>query len=192
MICPNSVFRNGDEKYRGARVLLPRKIMGSWERVLELVTEKANLITPAKRICTLDGRTIHSVSEIQDGGKYVAMEGSKSFQRVAYCATNERRTTLMRYVWDHKVAHLKVTVLYLVFRTVPRAAIRLRRKTENQAGAEVDKRPAEASLPSVPTIKGPTMRRKSIRPMAGRKNKEGRERAIMDHREVKHLCSINF
>lgn len=27
-------------------------------------------------------------------------------------------------------------------------------------------------------------RRKSIRPMAGRKNKEGREKAIIDHREA--------
>lgn len=94
----SSVFRNGDEKYRGARVLLPRRIMGSWEHVLQLITEKANLVTPAKRICTLDGRVIHSVSEIQDGGKYVAMEGSKPFQRVAYCATDEKRATLMRLV----------------------------------------------------------------------------------------------
>lgn len=94
-----SVFRNGDEKYRGARVLLPRKIMGSWEHVLELVTEKAYLITPAKRICTLDGRTIHAVSEIQDGGKYVALESSRSFQKVAYCATDEKKTVLMRLAW---------------------------------------------------------------------------------------------
>ncbi len=91
-----SVFRNGDEKYRGARVLLPRRIMGSWEHVLELITEKAALITQAKRICTLDGRTIHAVSEIQDGGKYVALEGSKAFQRVAYCAIDEKRILLTK------------------------------------------------------------------------------------------------
>lgn len=93
-----SVFRNGDEKYRGARVLLHRKIMGSWEHVLELVTEKTSLITPAKRMCTLDGRTIHAVSEIQDGGKYVALEGSRSFQKVSYCATNEKKLLLARSV----------------------------------------------------------------------------------------------
>ncbi len=70
--------------------------MGSWELVMELVTEKANLITPAKRLCTLDGHTIHAVSEIQDGGKYIALEGSKPFQRVSYCATDQLRTSLMR------------------------------------------------------------------------------------------------
>ena len=44
-----SVFRNGDDRFRGARVLLPRRIMSSWEHVLELVTEKAELFTPAKK-----------------------------------------------------------------------------------------------------------------------------------------------
>ena len=34
-----SVFRNGDERFRGARVLLPRRIMASWEHVLELVLQ---------------------------------------------------------------------------------------------------------------------------------------------------------
>ena len=97
-----SVFRNGDEKYRGARVLLHRKIMGSWEHVLELVTEKTSLVTPAKRMCTLDGRTIHAVSEIQDGGKYVALEGSKNFQKVSYCATNEKKLLLARSVWQQR------------------------------------------------------------------------------------------
>ena len=79
-------------------MLLSRRIMASWEHVLELITDKADLVTPAKRLCTLDGRVIHAVSEIQDRGKYVALEGSKSFQSVAYCAT---KTSLMR-----SVAHL--------------------------------------------------------------------------------------
>ena len=44
-----SVFRNGDELFKGVRVLLPRRIMGSWEHVLETITEKTELFTPAKR-----------------------------------------------------------------------------------------------------------------------------------------------
>ena len=151
-----SVFRNGDERFRGARVLLPRRIMASWEHVLELVTEKAELYTPAKRqvtqgarrdgkvtlyccytcikpcssfppslsisslflsclppppfppsflhhslppslhllrLCTLDGRMMHAVSELQDGGKYVAMEGTRPFKKVAYCATETTQTS---------------------------------------------------------------------------------------------------
>lgn len=90
------MFRNGDEKYHGARVLLPRKILQSWEHVLQLITSKAELITPVKRLCTLDGRVIHAVSEIKDGGKYVALEGSKAFQKVAYCASDERNMAMLR------------------------------------------------------------------------------------------------
>ena len=86
------MFRNGDFRYRGARVLLPRRIMGSWEHVLEIVTEKSDLFTPAKRLCTLDGHILHAVSELQDGGKYVAIEGTKAFQRVPYCANDDSRS----------------------------------------------------------------------------------------------------
>ncbi len=94
---PYSVFRNGDERYRGARVLIPRRMMGSWEYVLELVTEKSRLITPAKRLCTLDGQVLHAVSELQDGGKYVALIGTKSFQKVSYSALEEKKS-LFKFV----------------------------------------------------------------------------------------------
>ena len=68
--------------------------MGSWEHVLEIVTEKADLFTPAKRLCTLDGNIVYAVSELQDGGKYVAIEGTKSFQKVAYCATDDSKALM--------------------------------------------------------------------------------------------------
>ena len=83
------VFRNGDERSRGARVLLPRRILGSWEHVLQLITDTAGLVTPVKRLCTLGGKTVHSVAEIQQGGKYVALEGGKCFQKVSYLASDE-------------------------------------------------------------------------------------------------------
>ena len=69
-------------------------MMGSWEYVLEVVTEKTALITPAKRLCTLDGRLLHAVSELQDGGKYVALEGTRVFQKVSYSAIEEKRSPL--------------------------------------------------------------------------------------------------
>lgn len=163
--------------------------MGSWERVLELVTEKAGLITPAKRICTLDGRLIHSVAEIQDGGKYVVMEGSKPFQRVAYCATGEKKTLLMRSVLNYCIDYqLHNTVL---LRSVARAAPRLRHKLDSDAegvdsGSKVAPQPGPT--PSKYDHLEIRKRKRSIRPMAGRKNKEGREKAVKDHREVSVTC----
>lgn len=99
-------------------MLLSRRILASWEHVLELITEKTELYTPAKRydaflwcasesklpmfilamtkilrLCTLDGRMVHAASELQDGGKYVALEGSRPFRRVAYCALERTQAT---------------------------------------------------------------------------------------------------
>lgn len=61
---------------------------------MEIVTEKADLFTPAKRLCTLDGHIVYAVSELQDGGKYVAIEGTKPFQRVAYCANDDSKALM--------------------------------------------------------------------------------------------------
>ena len=36
---------------------------------------------------------MHAVSELQDGGKYVAMEGTRPFKKVAYCATETTQTS---------------------------------------------------------------------------------------------------
>jgi len=58
---------------------------------LELVTTKAQLFTPAKRLCNLEGKPVE-VSEIENGGKYVAMEGSKAFQKVSYAVVGNRVT----------------------------------------------------------------------------------------------------
>ncbi len=68
-------------------------MMGSWEYVLEIVTEKVGIITSAKRLCALDGQVLHSVSELQDGGKYVALEGTRTFLKVAYSALDDKRKT---------------------------------------------------------------------------------------------------
>ena len=83
------MYRNGDAKYHGARVIISCKMAGSQEKILELITEKTNLSTPARRLCTLQGRYINDPKEIEDGGKYVVLEGSKGFQRVNYPITSE-------------------------------------------------------------------------------------------------------
>ena len=75
-----------------------------------------------------------------------------------------------------------------------RATIGLRHRTRSEhqtmTGSEGEGGLSDATTGSMPqqgaSKKGPGVlkRRKSIRPMAGRKNKEGREKAIKDHREV--------
>ena len=53
--------------------------MVSLAQVLEHITEKVDLYTPVKKLCTLDGHVVHSVTDLRDGEKYVAVEGTRSF-----------------------------------------------------------------------------------------------------------------
>ena len=48
-----------------------------YPQVLEIITDKAELTLPAKRLCTLAGQLIHAVTDIRDGEKYVALEGAR-------------------------------------------------------------------------------------------------------------------
>lgn len=179
----NSVFRNGDVKYRGVRVLLPRKIMGSSEQVLQLITNKTELITPAKRLCTLDGRIIHEVSEIQNGGKYVALEGSKCFQKVSYCATEEKNVALLKSTHICQCCYR----CYCKCMPEPRTVARLRHRTEQLVTSDIDALVRGAPMKDSVHQHVSPKRKKSIRPMAGRKNKEGREKAIKDQR-LREVC----
>ena len=45
--------------------------------MLEIVTTRAELYTPAKKLCTLDGVMLHTIADIKDGEKYVAVEGNR-------------------------------------------------------------------------------------------------------------------
>ena len=90
----NSVFRNGDESYRGVRLMLFQRMRNSLEQVLEIITKKVQLATPGLRLCSLDGEIIHDVSEIKDGENYVALEGSKGFKKVNYPGTKVTRSEI--------------------------------------------------------------------------------------------------
>ena len=63
---------------------------------------------------------MHAVSELQDGGKYVAMEGTKPFKKVAYCATETTQTSplhkkSLRYVTMNSHPHDMYTGTSLSF-----------------------------------------------------------------------------
>lgn len=73
-------------------------------------------------------------------------------------------------------------------RSLPRAVIRLGHKADHLTTTDGIREQNDVGNVTLPLIskrgRGTLKRRKSIRPMAGRKNKEGREKAIKDHREV--------
>ena len=65
-------------------------------QVLEIVAEKADLFTPAKRLFTVDGRLVQSLEEIADKEDYVAVEGSKYVHK--YTHTHAHTHTDHKYM----------------------------------------------------------------------------------------------
>ncbi|CAM9561683.1 doublecortin domain-containing protein 2-like isoform X3 [Lampetra fluviatilis] len=78
------LFTNGDLVVPPARLLIPRRVMADWERVLALATERLNLRTGAvRRLCQLEGLPVHGASELENGHFYVAV-GSERFKPMPY------------------------------------------------------------------------------------------------------------
>ncbi len=94
-----SIYRNGDA-LSGKRVLIPSNIARSRDHVLELITNKAQLFTPAKRLCSLDGKPVE-INSVENGGKYVAIEGSKTFQKVSYSIFGGKMPVVSRLENDY-------------------------------------------------------------------------------------------
>lgn len=182
------MFRNGDERYRGARILIPRRMMGSWEYVLEVVTEKSGVITPAKRLCTLDGQVLHSVSELQDGGKYVALEGTRTFQKVAYSAMVDKKMSFRFVSVSLNNYYLTTFSPFRGAASLPRSIHKLKKRLPPRPRAAKQtqevKEPKPPPVPTEAVKKHKSVERRKSRPFGGRKNKEGREKAIEDHRAV--------
>ncbi|XP_064597652.1 doublecortin domain-containing protein 2-like isoform X2 [Liolophura sinensis] len=74
------VHPNGNDLENPHRVQLRPREQGSWEMVLDAIKERVSLSRGGaiRKLCTLDGRAIHSVHEIQSSGCYVAC-GTEKF-----------------------------------------------------------------------------------------------------------------
>ncbi|XP_026864068.2 doublecortin domain-containing protein 2B isoform X1 [Electrophorus electricus] len=82
--CIIHVFRNGDVLGAAMRFIIPRKMQKNLEQILSLVSEKAMLRTGAvRRLCTLDGVTVMSAEELENGRHYVAV-GMERFKKLPY------------------------------------------------------------------------------------------------------------
>ncbi|CAN0274640.1 unnamed protein product [Lampetra planeri] len=78
------VFTNGDAVRPAVRILLTQRILGNWENVLKVVTDRVDLRTgAARRLCTLDGTAVMSGSFLESGLHYVAV-GKEKFRNLPY------------------------------------------------------------------------------------------------------------
>ncbi|XP_075910144.1 uncharacterized protein LOC142906371 [Petromyzon marinus] len=78
------VFVNGESGQAPVRVIVPRRVLASWERVLELVSQRVTLRSGiVRRLYSLEGLPLAHGSELQSGHGYVAL-GREPFQTRRY------------------------------------------------------------------------------------------------------------
>ncbi|XP_029900709.1 doublecortin domain-containing protein 2C isoform X2 [Myripristis murdjan] len=89
--CTINVFTNGEILVPPARIQIPKYTLKSWENVLAMVTAKVHLRTGAVyRLCTLDGRPLRGLSELENNKHYVAV-GADKFKALPYNLCVPRR-----------------------------------------------------------------------------------------------------
>ncbi|XP_041069119.1 doublecortin domain-containing protein 2B [Carcharodon carcharias] len=82
--CIVNIFRNGDLLNPPFRLIIPKHVMTNWDKILAMITEKANIRTGAvRRLCTMDGQLINNGAQLESGQYYVAV-GSEKFKNLPY------------------------------------------------------------------------------------------------------------
>ncbi|XP_078422485.1 doublecortin domain-containing protein 2B [Cetorhinus maximus] len=82
--CIVNIFRNGDLLNPPFRLIIPKHVMTNWDKILAMITEKANMRTGAvRRLCTMDGQLINNGAQLGSGQYYVAV-GSEKFKNLPY------------------------------------------------------------------------------------------------------------
>ncbi|XP_038650751.1 doublecortin domain-containing protein 2B isoform X2 [Scyliorhinus canicula] len=82
--CIIHIFRNGDLLNPPFRLIIPKHVMTNWDKILAMITEKANIRTGAvRRLCAMDGQLINCGAQLESGQYYVAV-GSEKFKNLPY------------------------------------------------------------------------------------------------------------
>ncbi|KAK2534223.1 Dcdc2 [Columba guinea] len=95
---PYTIFliANGDLISPVARLLIPRKTLNHWDRILEMVTGKVTLRSGAvHRLYTLDGKLVQNGSDLENGQIYVAV-GREKFRKLPYGDLLFSKSTIRR------------------------------------------------------------------------------------------------
>ncbi|KAM8791737.1 doublecortin domain-containing protein 2 [Rhynchonycteris naso] len=94
--CTIFLIANGDVISPASRLLIPRKALTQWDRVLQMVTEKITLRSGAvHRLYTLQGKLVESGAELENGQFYVAV-GRDKFKKLSYSELLFDKSTMRR------------------------------------------------------------------------------------------------
>ncbi|KAF4103698.1 doublecortin domain-containing protein 2-like [Onychostoma macrolepis] len=83
--CAIFVVANGDVLNPAARLLIPSRVIGQFERILEMVTEKMGLriVGGVRSLYTFEGTLVMDGKELENGQFYVAV-GRDKFRKLPY------------------------------------------------------------------------------------------------------------
>ncbi|XP_064883108.1 doublecortin domain-containing protein 2-like [Oncorhynchus nerka] len=83
--CSIFVVANGDVMTPALRLLIPQRILGQYDRVLEMITDKMGLriLGCVRSLYTFDGNHVNEGKDLESGQLYVAV-GRDKFKRLPY------------------------------------------------------------------------------------------------------------
>ncbi|XP_028837870.1 doublecortin domain-containing protein 2-like [Denticeps clupeoides] len=83
--CAIFVVANGDILNPAARLLIPHRVLGKFDRILEMITEKMGLkiLGGVRRLYTFDGAPVTDGNELEKGQFYVAV-GREKLKKLPY------------------------------------------------------------------------------------------------------------
>ncbi|KAI4888610.1 hypothetical protein NFI96_021509, partial [Prochilodus magdalenae] len=105
--CTIFVVANGDVLNPAVRFLVPSRVLGQFERILEMITEKMGLriLGGVHSLYTFDGVTVTDGKDLENGQFYVAV-GRDKFKRLPYADLLFTKPMGMRRVVRSKAASL--------------------------------------------------------------------------------------
>ncbi|XP_030639095.1 doublecortin domain-containing protein 2-like [Chanos chanos] len=105
--CAIFVLANGDVLTPAMRFLIPNRVIGRYEHILEMITEKMGLriLGGVRSLCTLDGTPISDGNELENGQFYVAV-GREKFKKLPYRDLLFTKPNGMRRIFGSKAASL--------------------------------------------------------------------------------------
>ncbi|MBN3299940.1 DCDC2 protein, partial [Amia calva] len=105
--CAIFVIANGDVLNPAVRLLIPRRVLGQFERVLEMITEKMGLriLGGVHSLYTLEGGLVNDGKLLENGQFYIAV-GRERFKKLPYSELIFTKPMTMRRFIGSKAASL--------------------------------------------------------------------------------------
>lgn len=83
------IYQNGDKNHQGAKLVVHHTKFRTFEQLKEAMTKQVHLPTgPVMQVFALDGKSIKSIDELEDEGKYIVAGPEK---------LNKAQGTINRY-----------------------------------------------------------------------------------------------